>query len=329
MRRTLAIGAVLSCSISTQAQQPAPSRDAEAAIVEQAHTKMRFEEDGTGTRETYMRVKVQSDAGVQQWGQVVLGYNAATERVDLPLVRVTKAACGGQSARAVRSSSTIPRVTQANSPTSPSDPERAPSPSQRPAAAAANGAIFLLHELINYLSFTFRVPVFICFLALIVVIAIVLQDVYPGIGRAASPVVSRTAPEQIHLTTGDFVKLYGQITFGLYLAGAIVRLVRRGRPLRVRYRTQFAIAAGFATLGWGFVLYNVPSLRVAAGTSSVGLAVMFLVFYLLTLVAFAVALAISWFADHVAAVLGDTADAYFAPKAAVPPCDSRPTSGGD
>jgi tetratricopeptide (TPR) repeat protein/transglutaminase-like putative cysteine protease len=91
MRRTFAIAAVVVCSVSTRAQQPAPSSDGEAAIIEQAHTRMRFEEDGTGTRETYMRVKVQSDAGVQQWGQVVLGYNAATERLELPLVRVTKA----------------------------------------------------------------------------------------------------------------------------------------------------------------------------------------------------------------------------------------------
>ena len=52
---------------------------------------MRFENDGTGRRETYMRVKAQSEAGVEQWGQVVLGYNAATERLDIPFVRVKKA----------------------------------------------------------------------------------------------------------------------------------------------------------------------------------------------------------------------------------------------
>ncbi len=204
-----------------------------------------------------------------------------------------------------------------------SGPDGGPSPSQRPAAAAANGAIFLLHEVINYVSFMFRVPVFVWFLAMIVVIAIVLQDVYPGIGGAASPLVSRSSADQIHLTTADFVKLYGEIAFGLYVVGAIIRLVRRGRPLRVRYRTQFAIAAAFATLGWGFVLYNVQYLRVGAGTSRVGLAVMFVVFYLLTLVAFAVALAISWFADYLATALGNAADAYFAPKAATPPRDSR------
>ena len=38
-----------------------------------------------------MRVKAQSEAGVQEWGQVIVGYNAATERLDIPFVRVRKA----------------------------------------------------------------------------------------------------------------------------------------------------------------------------------------------------------------------------------------------
>ena len=33
-----------------------------------------------------------SDAGVKQWGQLVFGYNAATERIDIQYVRVHKAA---------------------------------------------------------------------------------------------------------------------------------------------------------------------------------------------------------------------------------------------
>ena len=46
---------------------------------------------GPGARELYLRVKAQSEAGVQQWGQVVFGYNAATERLEIPLIRVRKA----------------------------------------------------------------------------------------------------------------------------------------------------------------------------------------------------------------------------------------------
>src|SRR4051812_19094599 len=88
----LALGLVLVCSGVVCAQQapPPPPAPDEAAIIEQSRTRMRFEDDGTGTRETYVRVTAQSEAGVQQWGQVVAGYNAATERIDIPLVRVHK-----------------------------------------------------------------------------------------------------------------------------------------------------------------------------------------------------------------------------------------------
>src|SRR5207237_10113952 len=41
-------------------------------------------------REVYARIKVQSEAGVEQWGQLVVGYNSANERVEIPYVRVLK-----------------------------------------------------------------------------------------------------------------------------------------------------------------------------------------------------------------------------------------------
>src|SRR3954462_1774193 len=87
---------LLAGAASPGAQTPAPptppsARSAEAAVVEQSHTSVRFEDDGTGSRDEYLRVKAQSEAGVQQWGQVVMGYNAATERLEIPLVRVHKA----------------------------------------------------------------------------------------------------------------------------------------------------------------------------------------------------------------------------------------------
>ncbi len=95
MRKTLVLGLVLAGSTGALAQQPAapppPTYSDEAFVVESSKTVLRFEEDGTGSRETYARIKAQSEAGVQQWGQVVVGYNAATERVDIPLVRVHKA----------------------------------------------------------------------------------------------------------------------------------------------------------------------------------------------------------------------------------------------
>jgi tetratricopeptide (TPR) repeat protein len=63
----------------------------EAFVVEQYHSRYRFESDGTGRRETIARIRVQSEAGVQQWGQIQVGYNSANERVEIAYVRVIKA----------------------------------------------------------------------------------------------------------------------------------------------------------------------------------------------------------------------------------------------
>jgi tetratricopeptide (TPR) repeat protein len=68
-----------------------PDYSQEAFVVEQSRNAYWFEDDGTGRHETYLRVKVQSEAGVQFWGQLLLGYNAATEKLDIAFVRVRKA----------------------------------------------------------------------------------------------------------------------------------------------------------------------------------------------------------------------------------------------
>jgi tetratricopeptide (TPR) repeat protein len=63
----------------------------EAFVVEQLRSTYRFENDGTGRKETVARIRVQSEAGVQQWGQIQAGYNSANERVEIAYVRVVKA----------------------------------------------------------------------------------------------------------------------------------------------------------------------------------------------------------------------------------------------
>src|SRR5580704_18427455 len=63
----------------------------EAFVVEQYRSIYRFESDGTGRKETIARIRVQSEAGVQQWGQLQIGYNSANERVEIGYVRVVKA----------------------------------------------------------------------------------------------------------------------------------------------------------------------------------------------------------------------------------------------
>src|SRR5438309_5259670 len=71
---------------------PAPvDHSQEAFVVEKLRNAYRFENDGTGRHEVSARIKVQSEAGVEAWGQLVVGYNSANERVEIPYVRVHKA----------------------------------------------------------------------------------------------------------------------------------------------------------------------------------------------------------------------------------------------
>src|SRR6202451_3519819 len=75
------------------ASKPADSKhdySQEAFVVEQLRSSYRFENDGTGRKETVARIRVQSEAGVQQWGQIQLGYNSANERIEIDYVRVIK-----------------------------------------------------------------------------------------------------------------------------------------------------------------------------------------------------------------------------------------------
>lgn len=87
-------------SVSAQTNSPAKSTDAakqkpdysqEALVVEQSSTTYRFERDGTGQRESTLRVKIQSDAGVERFGQLVFDYTSANEKLEMDYVRVRKA----------------------------------------------------------------------------------------------------------------------------------------------------------------------------------------------------------------------------------------------
>ncbi len=71
--------------------EPAHDYSQEAFVIEKYRSIYHFENDGTGRKETIARVRVQSEAGVQQWGQLQFGYNSANERVEMSYVRVLKA----------------------------------------------------------------------------------------------------------------------------------------------------------------------------------------------------------------------------------------------
>jgi tetratricopeptide (TPR) repeat protein len=68
----------------------APDYSKESFVTEYMRSRYRFENDGTGRRESVFRIRVQSEAGVQRWGQLRLPYNSANERMEIPYVRVLK-----------------------------------------------------------------------------------------------------------------------------------------------------------------------------------------------------------------------------------------------
>jgi tetratricopeptide (TPR) repeat protein/transglutaminase-like putative cysteine protease len=73
----------------TDQTTPDPNSE-EAAIFERILNHVRFENDGTDVTETEAVVKIQSQAGVEEFGQLVFGYSSATEKLEIEYVRVRK-----------------------------------------------------------------------------------------------------------------------------------------------------------------------------------------------------------------------------------------------
>jgi len=63
----------------------------EAAVIEEMSTRIAFDNDGNFTREQTSRVRVQTDAGVKQWGLLSFAFQSATQTVEIDYVRVRKA----------------------------------------------------------------------------------------------------------------------------------------------------------------------------------------------------------------------------------------------
>ncbi len=76
---------------SGQTSSPAkPDTSQEAFVYERIRNLVRFENDGTGTRGTTAAVRVQSQAGIQELGQLIFGYSSASENLQIDYVRVRK-----------------------------------------------------------------------------------------------------------------------------------------------------------------------------------------------------------------------------------------------
>lgn len=93
----LSLTVVLTALVVVRAQTSAPNAPAkddyslEAAVIEEMSTKLAFDNDGNFTREQTSRVRVQTDAGVQQWGLLTFPFQSATQTVEIDYVRVRKA----------------------------------------------------------------------------------------------------------------------------------------------------------------------------------------------------------------------------------------------
>jgi len=81
-------------SSSSSSKQKTNNAD-EAAVFERIFNHVHFENDGTEVSETEAVVRIQSQAGVEEFGQLVFGYSSATEKLQVEYVRVRKP--GGQS----------------------------------------------------------------------------------------------------------------------------------------------------------------------------------------------------------------------------------------
>jgi transglutaminase-like putative cysteine protease/tetratricopeptide (TPR) repeat protein len=86
---------VCSLSVDVLAQASAPSKQKtnnaeEAAVFERILNRAHFENDGTEVSETEAVVRIQSQAGVEEFGQLVFGYSSATEKLEVEYVRVRK-----------------------------------------------------------------------------------------------------------------------------------------------------------------------------------------------------------------------------------------------
>lgn len=67
-----------------------PDVSKEALVVDQLHTRIRMESDGTGVRDTTARIRVLSEAGVKAMAVLSFTYSASNEQIDIGYVRVKK-----------------------------------------------------------------------------------------------------------------------------------------------------------------------------------------------------------------------------------------------
>jgi hypothetical protein len=74
----------------SKAEAKQPDYSKEPVIIERFVMRTAFENDGTWSREMESAVKMQSEAGVQQYGLLMFGYSSTNDKIEIGYVRVRK-----------------------------------------------------------------------------------------------------------------------------------------------------------------------------------------------------------------------------------------------
>ena len=90
MRSVAAATLLLLAGASLPAQTPA----GRAYVIERSHSHARFEANGTGALSVGVRVRVESEAGVEAFGELIFPYASANERINVDSVLVRKVGGG-------------------------------------------------------------------------------------------------------------------------------------------------------------------------------------------------------------------------------------------
>src|SRR2546429_8618361 len=83
--------ALVAAAALLPAQQPATTDYTQQPLVtDRLYQHLRFEPDGTARRDLHVRVRAQTEAGVQALGELTYSYNSAEETLDIHSVVVHK-----------------------------------------------------------------------------------------------------------------------------------------------------------------------------------------------------------------------------------------------
>ena len=84
------VPAIVAQVLPLKPDTPKADQSQEAFVIEQFFRKERFENDGTSSKEDLARVRIQSEAGVQQYGLRTFSYAGGTGTFEIKYVRVRK-----------------------------------------------------------------------------------------------------------------------------------------------------------------------------------------------------------------------------------------------